>query len=325
MCIRDSRSSRFGVDPAETAVGLHALVRGVELSTIRLDGHDIEARAELRKEDRSTIAQVMNLPAIGERGKMVRLDDIANIGYHRGIGEITRENRRTRIRLKVVSLEEDVKRLGRSINSALTDLSLPPGYEWGKGRRFQSIEESSRQRSRSWLLAIVFVFLLMGALFESFILPWAVIITVPLSFFGVWWMLFITGTQFGLMAGIGVVILIGVVVNNAIVLVDWVNRLRETGVPRDEALIAASKQRFRPIAMTALTTMMGLLPMAVGNANLIGIPYAPMARAIIGGMLSATISTPIVVPLAYSLLDDMSNWFKGYFTSLRTTKENRID
>jgi len=154
------------------------------------------------------------------------------------------------------------------------------------------------------------VMLLMGALFESFILPWSVIVTVPFSFFGVWWTLWLTGTQFGIMSAVGVIVLIGVVVNNAIVLVDHINRLRRAGLQRDDALAVGARERFRPIAMTALTTICGLLPMAFGSANLVGIPYAPMGRTIIGGLLTATISTPLVVPLIYSYLEDMQEWVK---------------
>jgi len=126
------------------------------------------------------------------------------------------------------------------------------------------------------------------------------------------------------MAGIGVVILIGVVVNNAIVLVDRVNRLRREGMSRDEALKLGAQQRFRPIMLTALTTIMGLFPMAMGSASLVGIPYAPMGRAIIGGMLTATLTTPVVVPLAYSLIDDFRGWIKKYFGSLAKSSEFKL-
>lgn len=310
------QTAQFNVDPAQTAFGLNSLIRGVNLPDILFQGRDIEMMAELREEDRASLAQLMNLPAVGSEGNRVRIGDVASVSYDRGIGEIHRENGRTRIRLKVVTTDEDVQKFSRKITDAMADMKFPTGYEWGKGERFQSVEDATAERSQAWLLAITFVLLLMGALFESFLLPWAVIVTVPFSFFGVWWMMLITGTQFGVMAGLGAIILIGVVVNNAIVLVDKVNRLREQGVPRNEALVQGSILRFRPILLTALTTIMGLLPMAMGSANLIGIPYAPMGRAIIGGMLTATITTPVVVPLVYSLLDDLKIWFKSFAADL---------
>ncbi len=300
------RTAHFSVDPARAASGLAALVRGINLPDIRLADREISARAELREEDRETLQQVMNLPVSGgDKALAVQLDDVADVGYGFGLGEIRRENRRTRMRLKITSIEKDIEKLSDKIDASLDGLAMPTGYEWTKGERFRSVAEASGERNQTWMLAVAFVFLLLGALFESFLLPWCVIITVPFSFFGVYWLLFLTGTQFGLMAGIGVIILIGIVVNNAIVLVDYANRLIRDGMERNAALAQASRNRFRPIIMTALTTVMGLIPMAMGDANLIGIPYAPMGRAIIGGMLTATLSTPIVVPLVYSIIDDL--------------------
>ena len=145
----------------------------------------------------------------------------------------------------------------------------------------------------------------MGILFESFVLPLAVIVAVPFAMLGVYWTLYATGTPLDMMASIGVVILVGIVVNNAIVLVDLTNRLRDEGKTRFDALMEAGRHRFRPILMTTLTTMSGLIPMAVGNSKMIGIPYAPLGRTIIGGLLASTILTLVIVPLLYSLLDDL--------------------
>ncbi|MBD3290967.1 hypothetical protein GF337_19325, partial [candidate division KSB1 bacterium] len=150
----------------------------------------------------------------------------------------------------------------------------------------------------------------MGILFESFVLPLSVILAIPLSFIGAYWMMFLTGTPIDLMSQIGFVILVGIVVNNAIVLIDLINRLRNEGWSRYDAIMEAGKQRFRPILMTAFTTIGGLLPMAVGNAQMIGIPYAPMGRTIIGGLLTSTFLSLLAVPWAYTLFDDMRSYFK---------------
>ncbi|MBM3329967.1 MAG: efflux RND transporter permease subunit, partial [Calditrichaeota bacterium] len=301
-----NETGRHRINAMQAAIGINAMLRGVDLREVYLD--DIAARVPLRVElqesDRGTLEQLMNLPVGAGTGPAVRLADVSRFRYERGAEQIERENRRTRLRIKISSSSDDPGKLGRQIDAALIGLTLPSGYEWTKGRRFAEIEEQGGQQRMAWLLAATFVMLLMGALFESFLLPWAVIVTVPFSFFGVWWMLYLTGTQFGVMAGVGVVILIGVVVNNAIVLVDRVNRLREEGLSRNEALAIGARERFRPIAMTALTTICGLLPMALGGSSLMGVPYAPMGRTIIGGLLAATLSTPVVVPLVYSLLDD---------------------
>ena len=154
------------------------------------------------------------------------------------------------------------------------------------------------------LMATTFVFLLMGVLFESIILPFSVILSIPLAFFGVYWTLFLTETPMGDMANMGTVVLIGVVVNNAIVLVDMINRLREGGMDRMEAILEAGHNRYRPILMTTFTTVFGLIPMAVSVANMMGSPIAPLGRTMKGGLISSTFLTLLVVLIFYTLLDD---------------------
>ena len=139
----------------------------------------------------------------------------------------------------------------------------------------------------------------------------AVIVSIPFAFVGVYWMLFATGTTFEMMAGIGLVILVGIVVNNAIVLVDRVQQYRDQGMERDAALLAGGKDRFRPIVMTAATTIVGLLPMALGKSGLVGIPYFPLARAVIGGLLASTVLSLVLVPLFYTFFDDLKGLLTG--------------
>jgi HAE1 family hydrophobic/amphiphilic exporter-1 len=149
----------------------------------------------------------------------------------------------------------------------------------------------------------------MGVLFESIVLPFSVVVAIPAAFVGSFWLLFITGTTFEIMAGIGLVVLIGVVVNNAIVLIDLINQYRDSGMQREQAILVAAMHRFRPILMTALTTIFGLMPMALGNTGLIGIPYAPMGVTLIGGLISSTFLTLFAVPVFYTYFDDLRDFF----------------
>ena len=192
----------------------------------------------------------------------------------------------------------------------MVGFAMPYGYTWAKGERFRRMQEGDSSQMFAVILSITFVFLLMGILFESFVLPLSVIVAIPFSFVGAYWMLYLTNTPVDLMSRIGFIILIGVVVNNSIVLIDLVNRLRKEGYARFEALIEAGHNRFRPILMTAFTTIGGLIPMAVGNAKMIGISYAPMGRTIIGGLIFSTLVSLVAVPWAYTLFDDMRNYFK---------------
>jgi HAE1 family hydrophobic/amphiphilic exporter-1 len=187
---------------------------------------------------------------------------------------------------------------------------MPRGYSWDKGQRFDRMQENQDTTNYGLYLAVTFVMLLMGVLFESVILPLSVIVCIPFAFFGVGWTLFLTRTPMDLMAMIGLFILVGVVVNNAIVLVDLINQLRLQGYSRHDAIIQAGRHRFRPILMTAGTTIVGLIPMALGTSKVIGISYAPMGRTLMGGMISATILTLLVVPVAYTYFDDLREMWK---------------
>jgi len=246
-----------------------------------------------------------NLPFVTEGGEEVSLGEIASFRVARGTGRISRYDGKTKLRVRAYTTRADIKGLYEEIDKVMTGLELPRGYAWNKGERFKRLSESDESRQMGVILGIICVFLLMGVLFESFILPFSVLFSIPFSFLGVYWTLYLTDTPMDIMASIGIIVLIGVVVNNAIVLVDMVNRLRSDGMDRFDAIIEAGRNRFRPIMMTTFTTVFGLLPMAVGESNVMGVAYAPLGRTMMGGLLSSTFLTLLVVPLCYTLLDDL--------------------
>ena len=174
------------------------------------------------------------------------------------------------------------------------------------------------------ILAITFVFLLMGVLFESIILPFSVLLAIPFSFLGVYWTLYLWDTAMNPMAQIGMIVLIGVVVNNAIVLVDMINRLHAEGMERSEAILEAGFNRFRPILMTTFTTALGLIPMAIGNSKMIGLAYAPLGRTMIGGLLASMLLTLLLVPLFYTFFDDLRVVMQQLLGSIVSRKKSPV-
>ena len=216
----------------------------------------------------------------------------------------------TYLKVKANTTEDNLAMIHQKVDKAMASLEMPYGYSWNKGNRFSRMQESDDTQMFGVILSIVFVLILMGILFESFVMPFSVIIAVPFSFVGANWLLYVTNTTQDIMSLIGFIILIGIVVNNAIVLIDLVNRLRIEGYSRFDALLSGGRQRFRPILMTAFTTIGGLIPMALGNAKMIGISYQPLGLTIIGGMMFSTFVALIAVPWAYMLFDDLRNYFK---------------
>jgi HAE1 family hydrophobic/amphiphilic exporter-1 len=170
------------------------------------------------------------------------------------------------------------------------------------------------------VLGIACIFLVMAALFESLLFPFAIILgSIVFSVFGVFLLFAATGTTFSFMASIGIMILIGVVVNNGIVLVDHINNLRQQGMPRNEAIVEAGRERLRPIIMTVATTIVGLAPLAVSGTQIggDGPPYFPMARAIIGGLAFSTVVSLLVVPALYAYFDTLSAWGRKVMRTAR--------
>jgi HAE1 family hydrophobic/amphiphilic exporter-1 len=160
------------------------------------------------------------------------------------------------------------------------------------------------------LLAVMLIYIVMAALFESLLHPAAILSGIVFSIFGVFWFFLITGTSFGIMAMIGILILMGVVVNNGIVMIDHINQLRHAGLSRYSAVVEGATHRLRPIIMTMSTTILGLVPLAIGNTSIggDGPPYFPMARAIIGGLAFSTVISLLLLPTIYVLLDDLGIW-----------------
>jgi HAE1 family hydrophobic/amphiphilic exporter-1 len=174
-------------------------------------------------------------------------------------------------------------------------------------------------------MSVVFIYLLMGFLFESFILPLSIILTIPLASIGVIWIHILTGRDIDFLGAVGIVLLIGVVVNNGIVLIDYVNRLRARGVDRLEALRLSAERRFRPIMMTAITTIGGLLPLALAGRADSGISYTSFALTLIGGMTTATLLTLLVVPVFYTFFDDLRESFTAALRSVQRLAASHED
>jgi HAE1 family hydrophobic/amphiphilic exporter-1 len=181
----------------------------------------------------------------------------------------------------------------------MSSLALPAGYGWNFGERIQRSRKQQNDLGINALLALVCVYMIMASLFESFRHPTVVMSCVPFALVGVLWMLMTTGTPFGIMAMIGIVILIGIVVNNGIVLVDHINHHRRHGMDLDEAIRRGGRERFRPIFMTATTTVLGLVPLALGGSHVGDADMFPMARALMGGLMSSTLLTLLLLPTYY--------------------------
>lgn len=235
-------------------------------------------------------------------GETVTLSELANIDEKQGFATIRRQDQRRTLSIKAtIGSDETIGIVGERIEEAIKDLEIPQGYQVDLGGELEQINDAFADLALMLGLGILFIYLIMVAQFESLFAPFIVMFTVPLAFTGGFIALLVTGNPISVVAALGFIILAGVIVNNGIVLISYVEQLRERGLEKTEALLKAGENRLRPILMTALTTILGLVPLALGiggGAELL----QPMAITSIGGLLYGTIMTLIVVPCLYSLM-----------------------
>lgn len=307
VIIDRDKVQRYGLDSMSVAQAASTALRGLNLRTYR-DPVQGEIQVRLRFDDdiKHNLEKFKSLIIISKNGVDYRLEQLAELKVTPRLNQIFRRFRETNLAIganlgKDFTLEEAEKQ----ITAVMNQLTLPTGYRWSLTGSFERAKEAENIMLVNMALALVMIYIVMAALFESLILPTAVITSLLFSISGTFWALLITGTDMGIMVMIGILILMGIVVNNGIVLIDKVNQLREHGHSLYEAVIEGSVSRFRPILMTVATTVLGLLPLAMGDASIGGNgspEYAPMAIAIIGGLLFSTIMSLLFVPLAYVLL-----------------------
>jgi len=306
------RSKQYGFSTRQVANVVSAAMRGVRLRKFKKQDGEANVRVEFRDVDSRNLDQLYDLPLFDRDGNMYHLSSLANFKIRKGPQYINRENRVTGMNISANLENITVGEAKEKIGKVMDEYNLPPGYSWNYGQRFSYEDEAAKSMLVNMLLALALIYLVMASLFESLIFPVGIWSSIIFSIVGVYWFFLMTGTVMDVMGMIGILILIGVVVNNGIVLVDHIIQLRNGGLSRNEAILQAGRERLRPIIMTAATTIFSLLPLTMvatqigGN----GPPYFPMARAIVGGLTFSTFVTLLILPTIYIILDNLRSWAK---------------
>jgi len=288
-------------------------LRGFSLPRYQEPGRELPFWIRYDQEEVTGLGTLRDLAVFTESGA-IALSSVADLEFARGPRTIYRYNGRAEYTL--LARVDDPNRqlaLSEAGYAALREMELPRGYSLGDETsvRARQIEEI-REMMNALLFSIVLVFLLMTILFESLVKPFAVLFTIPFAMTGAYWTLYLTGTALDSVGYIGLIILVGVVVNNGIVLIDRIDRLHVSGMPRNQAVLEGGASRVRPILMTACTTIFGLLPMVLAEPPSQGIDYRALGTCVAGGLAFSTFFTLWVVPLAYTLVLDFWESFKTY-------------
>jgi len=301
------KATASGVNPNVIAGVVAYALSGSSLPRYNDAGREIPVRIRYREEDRESLADLTAFEVPTNNGDQLPVSALTEshmLSSARGIWRDNKQITKT-ITLELSDADLDITRA--HLDARVLSLDLPEGITIAETTR-PGDSDDLKSMVMAMMLSVFFIYLLMGFLFESFMLPLSIIVTIPLAIVGVYWGHILMGLDMDFLGLVGMILLIGVVVNNGIVLIDRVIELRARGVERGEALLQSADQRFRPIAMTALTTIIGMIPLAVQKPQVVafgeGFSYKSFGVSLIGGMTTATLLTLLVVPVLYTLFDD---------------------
>lgn len=299
--IRKEEASKLGLTPYDISSQVQTYTIGTVVSRVMLSGEERDIRVRLQEKDRDTVEALKKLPIVSPLGTKTYLSQVVDFTNSFGAVKIERENQVRKVSVTANYVDRDLSGIVREIfeKSAPVISKLPEGYFYEMGGQYKEMLESFTTMLMALILAVVLVYAVMASQFENLKFPFIIMFTIPLAFIGVVIFLGLTGKHISLVTFMGFIMLGGIVVNNGIVMVDYINQLIRKGTDKYEAVVKGAVTRLRPIIITALSTMMGMLPMALSTSE--GAEMrSPMAIALIGGLFASTFLTLFIVPILYT-------------------------
>ena len=308
-------ASDLGVGVAQVSAALRPLLAGESATTWRApDDENYDVKVRLPRTDRNSLADLerltlmSSLPEADGSPRMVAMRQIADFVPGTGPTQINRKDLTREITLAANVQGAASGTVGQQVTEALARITVPPGYRFVTGGATRDMNESFGYAAQALGLAVIFIYMILASQFGSFLQPLAIMASLPLALIGVVAALLAWRSTLNMFSMIGFIMLMGLVTKNAILLIDFANQARARGVDRAQALLSAAEIRLRPILMTTLAMVFGMLPLAIGTGE--GSEQrAPMGHAVIGGVIASTLLTLLVVPVLYTLLDDLAGWF----------------
>lgn len=316
--VRREAASDLSLSVAQIASSLRTLVAGQTVGNWRApDDQTYDVNVRLAPDARNAPRDLERLPfTTGTNAdgspRIVRLNQVATVKEATGANQINRRDLTREVAINGNVYNRSAGEVSADIKAAMESISIPPGYRWQFGGSTKNMAESFGYAVSALALAIIFIYMILASQFKSFLQPLALMTSLPLTLIGVVLALMMFRSALSMFSIIGVVMLMGLVTKNAILLVDFAIRAREEGMDRAEALLLAAKVRLRPILMTTLAMIFGMVPLAFALTE--GSEQrAPMGQAVIGGVITSSLLTLVVVPVVYCYMDDLANWFRAKF------------
>lgn len=327
--IKRDAASDLGVGVAQLAATLRPLIAGEAVGTWRApDDENYDIKVQLASSERNAVEDLAKLSIAGSQNsdgsiKLVRLSQLADLKESFSANQINRKDLQREININANVFGRSSGEVSADIKAQLEKIDWPPGYRYSIGGSAKNMAESFAYALTALALAIVFIYMILASQFSSFLQPIAIMSSLPLTLIGVVLALLSFGSTMSMFSIIGFILLMGLVTKNAILLVDFINHSRLAGMERGAAILEAARVRLRPILMTTLAMVFGMLPLALGLGE--GSEQrAPMGQAVIGGTITSSVLTLVVVPVIYTYLDDMAAWFKRNFFKPRVLPNAQV-
>lgn len=307
--VNRERAAAFGFSANQVAQFVGMALRGSSLRDFHREDIEIPVNVRFAGSEHFGAADLESFTVRAPDGREVPLLAMVDVSVLPASTTIQRMNRQTMLKIEAgLAKDSTMPEARKEIEDTLKGIQFPPGYGYTfEGGGFGFNMDANQQMFRNIGIALILMFIVMAAVFESLLFPLAIMSGVLFSVFGVYWLFWLTGTTFNIMAIIGILVLMGVVVNNGIVMIEHINNLRRRGMNRTEALVEGSRERLRPIMMTMGTAILAMVPIALSDTQIAGEgpAYYPMARAIAGGLAFSTVVSLLFLPTIYAMLDDL--------------------
>ena len=302
ITVDKEKASRLGLSSATISTYLRNRVAGMSCGYLKDDGSEYDIVVRLEEEDRNSLSDIMDLSLPTATGKSVKLSEVAEVGEYWAPPTIERKSRQRIVTVKITPYNTSLGELAKQVETQIIpQLDIPVGYSTHIGGNYEDQQDTFRDMILLGMLIILLVYIVMASQFESLKMPGIIMFTIPFALSGVIIALWISGKSLDMIGALGLVLLVGIVVKNGIVLVDYINLMRERGYELNEAIKMSGRSRIRPVLMTAFTTILGMIPMAVSTGEGAEM-WQPLGIVVIGGLTVSTFLTLYVVPVLYGVM-----------------------
>ncbi len=313
------KAESSGVSSQMVARTISSSISERPIGKFKTENREIDIILKIRGEEGFSEEDLRNI-SLPTQSQRIPISAITDISYRMGSTSIRKENKKSKLNIRINTKREGMMAISDDVRSVMNTIQFPEGYTWSLGSGWRRFRESQGESTMAIILALIFIYIIMASLFESFVHPLTILLAVPLALFGVAAIFTITNITLNTTSYLGLLVLFGIVVNNGIILIDHIRTLRKSGMGKNESIIQGGMDRMRPIIMTAITTIFGVLPLALPfllpqffeAAGRRAQMWAPISVAIIGGLTTSTFFTLIFLPTFYSISDSVTSKAKSF-------------